>query len=128
MQGGRNRLVGGFRHIAAQGPRQDQGWETSATQTLPAGAEQRGVAAEARRACAVEYRDWTRDGLIRNASFKGLRDDKPAQEIALEAPQKRSKARADSAASGVKLTHPERILWAEQGITKQGLADFTPTR
>ena len=40
------------------------------------------------------------------------------------APQKRSKARADSAASGVKLTHPERILWAEPGITKQGLADF----
>ena len=27
-------------------------------------------------------------------------------------------------APDVKLTHPERILWGEKGITKQGLADF----
>jgi bifunctional non-homologous end joining protein LigD len=45
-------------------------------------------------------------------------------EIALEASPKRSKAPADIEASGVKLTHPERILWVEPGITKQGLADF----
>jgi bifunctional non-homologous end joining protein LigD len=92
---------------------------------LPAGAEKKGVVwAEPRLVCVVEYRDWSRDGMIRNASFKGLRDDKPAQDIALETPQKRSKARVDTAAAGVKLTHPERILWAEPGITKQGLADF----
>jgi bifunctional non-homologous end joining protein LigD len=77
--------------------------------------------------CGVEYRDWTRDGLIRNSSFKGLREDKPATEITLEMPQQssiqtRSKARA--AAPAVRLTHPERILWEEPGITKQGLADF----
>jgi bifunctional non-homologous end joining protein LigD len=91
---------------------------------LPAGAEKGVVWAEPRLVCMVDYGDWSRDGLIRHASYRGLRDDKPAQDIALETPQKRSKIRADTAAAGVKLTHPERILWAEPGITKQGLADF----
>jgi bifunctional non-homologous end joining protein LigD len=91
---------------------------------LPAGAEKGVVWAEPRLVCEVEYRDWTRDGLIRNLSFKGLRDDKPAADIGLEEPQQRSKTRPDAAAAAVKLTHPERILWEEPGITKQGLADF----
>ena len=33
-------------------------------------------------------------------------------------------SRTDTDIAGVKLTHPERILWAEPGITSQGLADF----
>jgi bifunctional non-homologous end joining protein LigD len=88
---------------------------------LPAGAEKGVVWVEPRLVCEVEFRDWTRDGLIRQASFKGLREDKPADEIALETPQKRAKA-PDIAP--VRLTHPERILWPEPGLTKQGLADF----
>ena len=91
---------------------------------LPAGAEKGVVWAQPSLVCVVDFSGWTRDGMIRHASFRGLRDDKPAQDIALEAPQKRTKTRADAAAAGVKLTHPERILWAEPGITKQGLADF----
>jgi bifunctional non-homologous end joining protein LigD len=91
---------------------------------LPAGADKGVVWTEPRLVCEVEYRDWTRDQLIRNASFKGLRDDKAAGDITLEGSQPRSKTRIDTAAAAVKLTHPERILWAEPGITKQGLADF----
>jgi bifunctional non-homologous end joining protein LigD len=91
---------------------------------LPAGAEKGVVWAQPSLVCVVDFSGWTRDGMIRHASFRGLRDDKPAQDIALEAPQKRTETRADAAAAGVKLTHPERILWAEPGITKQGLADF----
>jgi bifunctional non-homologous end joining protein LigD len=92
---------------------------------LPAGAEKGVVWVEPRLVCAVEYRDWTRDGLIRNSSFKGLREDKPATEITLEMPQQTTKEpRSKGAAPVVKLTHPERILWEEPGITKQGLADF----
>jgi bifunctional non-homologous end joining protein LigD len=92
---------------------------------LPAGAEKGVVWVEPRLVCAVEYRDWTRDELIRNSSFKGLREDKPATEITLEMPRQPSKAsRSKAPAPAVKLTHPERVLWEEPGITKQGLADF----
>lgn len=88
---------------------------------LPAGAEKGVVWTEPRLVGAVEFRDWTQDGLIRQASFKGLREDKTAEEAVLEAPRKATRARAVPV---VELTHPERILWPEPGITKQGLADF----
>jgi bifunctional non-homologous end joining protein LigD len=32
----------------------------------------------------VAYATWTRDGLLRQASFKGLRMDKPADEVVIE--------------------------------------------
>ncbi|HLK81139.1 MAG TPA: DNA ligase D [Xanthobacteraceae bacterium] len=100
---------------------------------LPAGAEKGVVWTEPRLVCAIEYRDWTHDGLIRQSSFKGLREDKPAQEISLESPlagkrgsaaRERKRAPDSSRPGEVKLTHPERILWPEAGITKQGLADY----
>ena len=90
---------------------------------LPAGAEKGVVWTEPRLVCEVEFHDWTHDGLIRQASFKGLREDKPAQDIGLEMPQKRAKT-SKPAASGITLTHPERILWPAAGVTKQGLADY----
>jgi bifunctional non-homologous end joining protein LigD len=92
--------------------------------SVPAGADKGVVWAQPRLVCAVEFRDWTHDGLIRQASFKGLREDKPAHDVGLEAPQKRTKVRSRTDTGGVALTHPERILWPEQGITKQGLADY----
>jgi bifunctional non-homologous end joining protein LigD len=131
---------------------------------LPAGAEKGVVWTQPRLVCAVEYRDWTHDGLIRQSSFKGLREDKPAQEVGLESPhrtfpseraslagnappgprqtakgrqkvarrprshrsagQGRTTMPKEAEPGDVKLTHPERILWPEAGITKQGLADY----
>jgi bifunctional non-homologous end joining protein LigD len=77
---------------------------------------------EPRLVAEVEYRGWTSDRLLRQASFKGLRDDKVPTEVGLE------KSPADFAPSPVlakaELTHPERILWERQGITKQALAEF----
>ena len=49
-----------------------------------------------------------KDRLLRAAAFKGLRDDRPAEEIVLEALQKRSKPRIAPAPMGTHLTHPER--------------------
>ncbi len=79
--------------------------------------------------CEVDYRGLTADELVRQASFKGLREDRPAEEIELEtAPQGSGKARSTQdltrRAAAVRLTHPERMLWPEQGVTKQGLAEF----
>jgi bifunctional non-homologous end joining protein LigD len=58
------------------------------------------------------------------ASFKGLREDKAAEEIVLETTPKATKAPGGRDLARVRLTHPERILWPEPGITKQGLAEF----
>ncbi|HZT19239.1 MAG TPA: DNA ligase D [Dongiaceae bacterium] len=91
---------------------------------LPAGAEKGVVWCEPRLVCSVEYRDWTADGLVRQASFKGLREDKAAEETVLETQAKPTAGRARPEKASIKLTHPDRILWPGPGITKQGLADF----
>jgi bifunctional non-homologous end joining protein LigD len=71
----------------------------------------------------VEFRGWSADGMLRHSSFRGLREDKPAREVIREAgpatahsekPQRRA----------VNLTHPDRLYWPEDGVTKEGLADY----
>lgn len=72
----------------------------------------------------VEFRDWTSDGLLRQASFKGLREDKDSKEIGLEQAPKTAAASRSPVAESFKLTHPDRVLWEDQGVTKRGLAEF----
>jgi ATP-dependent DNA ligase len=36
----------------------------------------------------VTFLTWTADGLVRQAVFQGLREDKPARGVRLEAPRK----------------------------------------
>jgi len=89
--------------------------------------------------CEVEFLNWTEDGVLRHASFKGLREDKTAREVTIErpkpaaAPKSRSKTMAETAkpsAEGEKalakitLTHPERVLDPDSGLTKRGLAEY----
>jgi bifunctional non-homologous end joining protein LigD len=74
----------------------------------------------------VELRGWTADNIARHAVFKGLRQDKEAADVVREppaAPAMKAKTKKP-AALPVKLTHPDRVLWPDAGITKQGLADF----
>lgn len=71
----------------------------------------------------VEFRAWTADGHLRHASFRGLREDKPASGIVREAPKAEAKAPKPQRRT-VKLTHPDRLYWPDEGITKEGLANF----
>lgn len=91
---------------------------------LPAGADKGVHWAEPRLVCEVEYRGWTVDQLIRQASFKGVREDRPAEEITLETAPGKPVRYNDRDLIRRRLTHPERILWPEQGVTKEGLAEF----
>jgi bifunctional non-homologous end joining protein LigD len=69
----------------------------------------------------VEYRAWSGDGNLRHAAFRGLREDKPAKEIVREM-EKTTAPNLPKA--NVSLTHPDRIYWPDEGVTKEGLANY----
>jgi bifunctional non-homologous end joining protein LigD len=89
---------------------------------LPAGVEKGVRWVKPQLVCDVEFHDWTADRLIRQSSFKGLREDKAPEEVVLETQPQAATVKPELAR--VRLTHPERILWEGPGITKQGLAEF----
>jgi len=78
----------------------------------------------------VAFTEWTRDGLLRHPAFEGLREDKPAAQVVREGPRASPARRiaggsgAEVAVAGVHLTHPDRVLYREQAITKLGLARY----
>ncbi|GAB4072588.1 DNA ligase D [Ancylobacter sonchi] len=85
--------------------------------------ERRGVSFVAPQLVAeVEFRGWTGDRHLRHAAFRGLREDKPAREIVRE-----TAAVTAPSMSRIKLTHPERVYWPEDGITKHDLAEYCAT-
>ncbi|CAP43784.1 DNA ligase D [Bordetella petrii] len=63
----------------------------------------------------VSFAEWTASGHVRQASFRGLRSDKPPQAIERETPVP---ARAS------RLTHPERVIDSSTGLTKLDLARY----
>ncbi|HEX6738651.1 MAG TPA: DNA ligase D, partial [Vicinamibacteria bacterium] len=74
----------------------------------------------------VAFGEWTADGKMRHPSFKGLRGDKPATEVVKEAPVEGRGSRVESQAglAGVRITHGERVVYPDDGITKLDVARF----
>jgi len=94
----------------------------------PKGAEARGVHwVEPKLVGAVAFAEWTTDNLLRHPSFQGLREDKPVTEITREKVNHHknpSSAQGNVEIAGIKLTHPDRVLFPDQGITKLELAHY----
>ena len=69
----------------------------------------------------VEFSEWTHDGHVRQPSYKGLRDDKPAVEVRQERPA------TDVVRRGrreLKLSNLDKLFWPEEGITKGDLIEY----
>jgi len=70
--------------------------------------------------CEVYYSEWTTDGRLRHPVFKGLRQDKDAQEIEKESPMKNEK-KEDLITIGrkkVQLTNLNKVYWPKEHYIK----------
>jgi bifunctional non-homologous end joining protein LigD len=124
------------------------------TVTLPKGISRKGVHwIEPRLVAEVEFANWTADAIVRQASFQGLREDKDARDVVYDpktrtavepatkpkkaparpkqvAPKeeeftKTQRARDGSVLfEGVRLTHPDRILYPGTTLTKLDVARY----
>ncbi len=99
---------------------------------LPAEARRNLIWTEPKLVADIEFRGWTSANLLRQASFKALRDDKPPNEVVREvavSPAEPPACEQQPLAStppqtSVKLTHSDRVLWPQGGFTKRALADY----
>jgi bifunctional non-homologous end joining protein LigD len=131
--------------------------KTAPFEAMPAEARKGALWVKPKLVAEVNFATWTADDLVRQAAFKGLREDKPAKDVRREGelpvrekpielsashgaqssnaakrasktdsvqPAKASNARSSPEHAAVRLTHPDKILDSESGLTKQQLADY----
>jgi bifunctional non-homologous end joining protein LigD len=73
----------------------------------------------------VAYTERTNEGLLRQASFMGLREDIPAKSVGEEPPQ--PPPFAGNEVLGVRISHPDRLIWPKLGFSKIALARYIET-
>ncbi len=81
--------------------------------------------AKPRLVAEIAFAGWTGSGMLRQAAFKGLREDKPAGEVSLETGKSPANGR-EPTVLGVAITNADKPLWPDAGdarpVTKRELA------
>ena len=72
----------------------------------------------------IEFAELTREGSIRQGSFISLREDKPAADVHLDAVEKASANGKGTTVAGIEITHPERVVYPQDAITKLEVARY----
>ena len=90
----------------------------------------------------IAFTEWTSDHVLRHPSFQGLREDKNPMDVKREmaqppptpnqsirradAPKKRTARSREREVeiAGIHLTHPTRVLYPQQGLTKRDIAAY----
>ena len=71
--------------------------------------------------CEVEFAEWTHDGRLRAPSYKGLREDKAAEEVRRETPLG---DRITKGSRELKLSNLDKVFFPAEGITKGDLLEY----
>ncbi|MGA2165076.1 MAG: DNA ligase D [Solirubrobacteraceae bacterium] len=84
----------------------------------------------------IEFSRWTRDRILRHSSYKGVRSDKQAEEVTLEAPEGDStppyetlhttKRHVEIEVAGrrLRLSNRDKVIYPEAGFTKGEVIDY----
>jgi bifunctional non-homologous end joining protein LigD len=78
---------------------------------------------EAKLVAQVEFVEWTHDGHLRAPVYKGLREDKTAEEVVMEAPTP-IEPEIRKGNRLLKLSNLDKPFWPEEGITKGDLLAY----
>ena len=106
------------------------------TVALPNGLSSRGVHwVRPELVAEVGFAEWTKDGILRQSRFLGLREDKSAEEVVLDrarlhrrrsvpSPQPPAVGRDGAAVLlGVRITNAKRLVYPDRGISKLAVAE-----
>ena len=74
--------------------------------------------------CEVAYKEYTRDGRLRQPSFQRLRDDKPPRECTSAWDDPNPALIQPAARRDVVVTNPDKVFFPEKGLTKNDLVGY----